>query len=164
MTEPLRHGHRFRMNEINKIRDLLMNDIDNRKTFHSRYKKIYNILHSITITAGALSGGSSIVTVTLITNPLIGIPSASISAVLGSVSLITGLWSRYVLKKVEKHDKIKTVARSKLDSINELVSKAYVNDEIDEEEFTHVLKEFERYQSIKEELKSSCRIVPKKPS
>ena len=141
-----------------------MNDIDRRKSFYSRYKKIYNILHSITITAGALSGGSSIVTVTLITNPLIGIPSASISAVLGSVSLIPGLWSRYVLKKVEKHDKIKTVARSKLDSINELVSKAYVNDEIDEEEFTHVLKEFERYQIIKEELKSSCRIVPKKPS
>ena len=162
INEMENYGHRFRLHEISKIKDLLQSEVDKRKSFYSKYKKIYNILQSITITSGALSGGSSIVTLSLIANPITGIPSASVSAILGSVSLVTGIWSRYILKKVEKHDKIKTIARSKLDSINELVSKAYIDNKIDDEEFAHVLNEFERYQNLKNELKFSSRVVVKK--
>jgi len=77
----------------------------------------------------------------------VGIPN---SIALASTGIFLGLGSAIIHKthkifesKVKKHDKIKTLAESKLDSISELVSKAVKDAHISHEECQFILKEIE---------------------
>ena len=78
---------------------------------------MYNVVNAISATTGSLAGGSSIVTLSSIANPLITIPSALASVILGGVSFVTGLWNRILLNKVRKHEEILSTAELKLNSI-----------------------------------------------
>ena len=56
--------------------------------------------------------------------------------------------------KKKKHDKILVLAKSKLNSIEGLVSKALIDMEISYEEFITVLEEKEKYEKMKENVKN----------
>ena len=59
--------------------------------------------------------------------------------------------------KLKKHDKIKTLAESKLDSISGLVSKAIKNAHISHEEYEFILKEIKHYRKIKQEIRTKSK-------
>ena len=56
--------------------------------------------------------------------------------------------------KKKKHDKIFLFAKSKLSSIETLISQALIDMEISHEEFVTILKEKDRYEKMKENLRS----------
>ena len=56
-------------------------------------------------------------------------------------------------KKI-KHDKILILAKSKLNSIENLVSQALIDMEISHEEFIAILKEKDKYEKMKENLRN----------
>ena len=56
--------------------------------------------------------------------------------------------------KKKKHDKILMLAKSELNSIETLVSQALIDMEISHEEFVAVLKEKDKYEKVKENMKS----------
>ena len=53
--------------------------------------------------------------------------------------------------KKKKHDKILMLAKSKLNSIETLVSQALIDLEISHEEFVTVLKERDKFEKMKED-------------
>ena len=57
-------------------------------------------------------------------------------------------------KKKEKHDKILMLAKSKLNSIDTLISQALIDMDISHEEFITILKENDRYEMMKDNLRS----------
>ena len=57
-------------------------------------------------------------------------------------------------KKKKKHDKILMFAKSKLNSIEKLISQALINMEISHEEFVAIFKEKDKYEKMKENLRS----------
>ena len=57
-------------------------------------------------------------------------------------------------KKKTKHDKILMLAKSKLNSIETLVSQALIDMEISHEEFITILKEKDKYEKMKDNLRS----------
>ena len=57
-------------------------------------------------------------------------------------------------KKRKKHDKILMLAKSKLNSIDTLISQALIDMDISHEEFITILKEKDRYEMMKENLKN----------
>ena len=59
--------------------------------------------------------------------------------------------------KAKKHDKIKTLAESKLDSISSLVSKAIEDAHVSHQEYQLILKEVEHYRKMKEEIRSKSK-------
>ena len=61
--------------------------------------------------------------------------------------------------KAKKHDKIKTLAESKLDSISNLVSKAIEDAHVSHEEYHFILKEVEHYRIMKEQIRSKTKKV-----
>ena len=98
----------------------------------------------------------------------IGIP---VSIVLASTGLLLGLGSIVIHKshkvfesKAKKHDKIKTLAESKLDSISGLVSKAIKNAHISHEEYEFILKEIKHYRKIKQEIRTKSKKATNKIS
>ena len=61
---------------------------------------------------------------------------------------------------MKKHDKILMLAKSKLNSMDALISQALIDMDISHEEFITILKEKDRYKMMKDNLKNkmeNCR-------
>ena len=108
----------------------------------------------MSIILSAASSGGSIISFTSI----IGAPVAIASAIL---TLIFSLTTRIVKKllnltrnKKKKHDRILMLAKSKLNSIETLTSQALIDLDISHEEFIRILKEKDKYERMKENLRS----------
>ena len=56
-------------------------------------------------------------------------------------------------KKKKKHDKILMLAKSKLNSIETLISQALIDMDIHHEEFTTILKEKDKYEKMKDSVR-----------
>ena len=56
--------------------------------------------------------------------------------------------------KKKKHDKILMLAKSKLNSIDTLISQALNDMEVSHKEFVTILKEKDKYEKIKENVRS----------
>ena len=87
-----------------------------------------------------------------------------ISIVLFSTGLFLGLGSAVIHKtqkvfdsKAKKHDKIKTLAESKLDTISGIVSKAFEDSHISHQEYQLIFKEVERYRKMKEQIRTKSK-------
>ena len=83
-----------------------------------------------------------------------GIVSASFTLIFPLVSGIVKKLLDITRKKRRKHDKIRMLAKSKLYSIDTLISQALIDMDICHEEFTTILKEKDRYEMMKENLKN----------
>ena len=61
------------------------------------------------------------------------------------------------MRKAERHEKIKVIAETKLDTINGLISKALTDNKISDEEYTLILSEVIKYRKMKEDVRSKTR-------
>ena len=159
-TAPKDESQTYRLNKIDEIEKFLREEINYRDKLVKRCKRrasAMTISDTSMITAiTALEVGSI---VTLSTG--VGIP---VSIALASAGLILGLSSAIAHKsqklfdsKAKKHDKIKTLAESKLDSISSLVSKAIEDSHISHDEYHFILKEIEHYRDMKEQIRAKSK-------
>ena len=84
----------------------------------------------------------------------VGIASASFTLMF---SLTTGIIKKLLSitrKKKKKHDEILILAKSKLDIIETLVSQALIDMEISHEEFNAIIREKEKYERMKENVRN----------
>ena len=84
----------------------------------------------------------------------VGIASASLTLFF---SLTTGIVKKLLnitRNKKKKHDKILMLAKSKLNSIETLISQALIDMDISHEKFVTILKEKDKYEKMKENLRS----------
>ena len=63
------------------------------------------------------------------------------------------------MSKAEKHERIKTIASAKLDTISSHISKALSDNKVTDEEFRLILEELEKYKVMKEEVRTKKKIV-----
>ena len=89
----------------------------------------------------ATTGGVCIISHTTIAGAPVGIESAVFTIVFAFASGIIKKLLKLTRNKRKKHDKIIMLAKSKLNSIETLVSKALIDMEISHEEFITILKE-----------------------
>ena len=75
----------------------------------------------------------------------------------GFLSIIGKYSVKRSTSKAEKHEKIKTIASAKLDTISSHISKALSDNKVVDEEFRLILEELEKYKVMKEEVKSKTR-------
>ena len=109
------------------------------------------------VVLSATSGGVSTISFSSVIGTQAGIESASFTLIF---SLTTGILKKLLditRKKEKKHDKILMLAKSKLNSINTLISQALIDMDISHEECITILKEKDRYEMIKENLKNKDR-------
>ena len=83
-----------------------------------------------------------------------GIASASLTLFFSLTIGIVKKLLNITRHKKKKHDKILTLAKSKLNSIETLVSQALIDMEISNEEFITILKEKDKYEKMKDNLRS----------
>ena len=150
----------YRLKKIDELEKFLRSEVESRDKLTKRFKRratASTISDTSVIAAITALEVASIVTLTT----GIGMP---ISVVLASTGLFLGLGSAIIHKtqkifdsKAKKHDKIKTLAESKLDTISGLVSKAVEDSHIDHQEYQLILKEVEHYRTMKEEIRTKSK-------
>ena len=139
---------------INKIKSNLQEEITTcTKTLH-KYQKAYNVINTISLTAGSLAGASGIITSATIPNPIIALPTASVSAILGSITLVTGLWNRILLRKIEKYECYISTAQSKLNSIEKKLSQSLNDEKLTAEEHLLCITEWDNYLKLKQDIRT----------
>ena len=122
---PLSDQTKFRIAEINKIKEYFNFEIQERKTMSKKLSKYIAAFHYIDktlIVVSATSEGISIITFTSVIGISAGIASASFTFIF---SLITGIIKKLLKitrNKKKKHNKIVMLAKSKLNSIETLMS------------------------------------------
>ena len=120
----------------------------------SKYVAASDYTDKVLIILSATSGRVSIDLFTSIIGAPIGIASASFTLIF---SITTGIIKKLLSitrNKKKKHDKILMLARSKLNSIETLVSQALIDLEISHEEFVTSFSEKDKYEKMKENMRS----------
>ena len=148
---------KFPLDEISKIENYFHQEINPKKSCSkklSKYVAAFDYIDKVLIVLGATSGGVSIILFTSIVGAPVGIASASFTLIF---SLTTGILKkllRITRNKTKKHNKIFMLAKSNLNSTETLISQALINMEISHKEFVAIFKEKDKYEKMKENLKS----------
>ena len=153
----LRDVNKYRLDEINKIRDYFNNEIKERKDIIKKLNKYivsFDYLDKVFIALSASFGTLSIASYA----SLIGIPAGIASSSLTLMFTIGTGVSKPLLKvnkkRKKKHNKIIALAKNKLNTIDKLLSSALNDSEISHEEFSNIITEANIYENIKENLKN----------
>ena len=138
---------KFRLNEINKIKDYFEFKIQEREAVIkklSKYIAALDYTDKTLIVLSVTNGGISIISFTNV----VGIPAGVISASLTLVfSLTTGIIDKLLKEtrnKKKKHSKIIMLVKSKLNSIETLMSQALIDLEISHEEFKTIVNRYKQ--------------------
>ena len=148
---------KFRLNEITKIENYFNSGINQRTLCSkrlSKYVTAFDYIDKILIVLSATTGGVCIVSHATVVGAPVGIASAGFTIVF---SLATGIIKKLLKttrNKKKKHDKILMLAKSKLNSIEALVSQALIDMEISHKEFITILKEKDKYEKLKENVRN----------
>ena len=108
----------------------------------------------IAITLGGGAGGVALLSTVIAAPAVMAIEGVALFT--GFLSII-GKYMKKSTSKAEKHEKIKTIASGKLDTIASHVSKALSDNKVTDEEFRLILEELEKYKVIKEEVSSKTK-------
>ena len=148
---------KFWLSEIIGIENYFYQEINQRKTCSkklNKYVAAFNYIDKVLNVLSATTSGVSIISFRSIVGAPVGIASASFTLFF---SLTTGIFKKLLnitRNKKKKHDKILMLAKSKLSSIETLISQALNDIEISHEEFITILEEKDKYERMKGNLRS----------
>ena len=148
---------KFRLNEISKIENYFNSEINQRKLSSKKLSKhvtAFDYIDKILIVISTTTGGVFFVSHATIVGAPVGIASAGFIIVF---SLATGIIKKLLSatrNKKKKYDKILMLAKSKLKSIETLVYQALIDMEIIHEGFITILKQKDKYEKIKENVRN----------
>ena len=120
---------KFRLSEIIGIENYFYQEINQRKSCSkklSKYVAVFDYIDQALIVLSATSGGVSIILFTSIVGTPVGIESASFTLIFSLTTRIVKKILNITRKKKRKHDKILMLAKSKLNSIETLISQALI--------------------------------------
>ena len=148
---------KFWPSEIIGIENYFYQEINQRKSCSkklNKYVTTFDYIDKILIVLSATSSGVSIISFTSIIGAPVGIVSASLTLVFPLTTGIVKKLLNITRNKKKKHDIIFMLAKSKLNSIETLISKVLNDLDISHEEFAKILKEKDKYEKMKENLRS----------
>ena len=145
----------YRLKKIEEAEQFLRKEIKTRNKLSKKFKRITN---GVTI-----ADISALIIFTAVEGTLfatgVGIPFGIFIGISVVGTVIGTKTQKLFGSKIKKHDKIKTLAESKLDSISNLVSKAIEDAHISHEEYHFILKEVEHYRTMKEQIQNKSKRV-----
>ena len=135
---------KFRLDEINKIKDYLSSEIKERKDIIkkiSKYIVAFDYADKVFITLSASFGTLSIASHAAVVGIPVGIAGASLTLIFTIATGVVKKLLNITRKKKKKLNKIIALARSKLIIIENLNSQGLIDFEITHEEFSKIIYE-----------------------
>ena len=126
-------GHNFRLNDIQKNKKYLEEEIVKRESLSKKYHKGIKCLNAtdagfIMITMGLGATGVGLLS-TIIAAPVV-LAMEAVALGTGLLSMVGNHMVKKLMQKAEKHEKIKVLAESKLNTIHDHISKALLDNKV----------------------------------
>ena len=158
----------YRLKRLTEIEAYLPNEIEVRERLAKKMKQ-FNTVTSIVdtglIMSTVITGGVSIAAFVSGVGLLVGIALSETSLLFSLATAITRKSSKIFTVKQGKHNAIKLLAQSKLDSIVDIISQAMQDGDISSIQFHKVLQEVGKYRKrnadIRNQPKSKVRQITK---
>ena len=158
----LTDANKYRLDEINKMKEYFDNEIKERKDVIKKLNKYlvsFDYLDKIFITSSASFGTLSIASYAAVVGIPVGIAGSSLTLIFTIGTVINKSLLKVTKKGKKKHNKIIALAKSKLKMIDTLLSRALNDSKINHEEFTNIINEKNNYENIKENIKDTAELT-----
>ena len=143
------NNQQFRLNKISEVKDYIITEIKERELMSKRLDYFDKSLIVLSVASGSVSITSF---ATVIGIP-IGITSASLSLAFSLCTILVKKLLKATRNKKKKHNKIVMLARSKLNSIENKIPEALINNQIIHEDFMTIINEERNYRELKESIR-----------
>ena len=145
-------GEIHRLQHVAEVRSRLEKERDFRASLYKKYRRGANVVDGLD-TGLSVAGAAMAATGVELLTTIIAAPVA-IGLQAGAIAYgLLGGGGRFICRKLEakarKHDRIRVLAVSKLNSIADRISTALTDDKISEEEFRLILSEVDKYDQMK---------------
>ena len=145
---PTQPDNNFRMQKANEVLKYLSDEVSHYRLVAKKYKQTKTIINYASFSAGGISGflsaGGVAAAFTGIGIPA-SIPIGCVASVFGLTAAgLTGFYKKLEPKLI-KHCKIMTLALSKCDTVNRILSKSLIDGKISDTEFQSILDEKDSY-------------------
>ena len=153
----LKYLTKYRLDEINKIKEYFNAEIKERKDIVkkiSKYIVAFDYADKVFVTLSASFDTLSNASYATIVGIPVGIAGASLTLIFTITTGVVKTLLNITRKKKKKHNKIIALARSKLNVIENLISRALVDFEITHEEFSKIIYEKNNYEQIIDNIRS----------
>ena len=157
----LTDANKYRLDEINKIKEYFDNEIKERKDIIKKLNKYlvsFDYLDKIFIALSASFGTLSIAPYAAVVRIPVGIAGSSLTLIFTIGMGINKSLLKVTKKRKKKHNKIIVLAKSKLTMIDTLFSSALNDSKINHEEFPNIINEKNIYENIKENIKDTAEL------
>ena len=147
----------FRLKKICDCQKQLEGEISHYKRVSKKYKRaklIASKITSVSVFLTTVLASSSVGTSLSGIGIAVGVPLSLTALITTLISLASMAGSVNFERKVRKHEKTVSLAESSLLSVNRLISKALKDGFISDGEFDLILREVEKYFSMKERLRN----------
>ena len=148
---------KFRLHEINKIKDSLNVEIKEKKDIVkkiSKYIVAFDYADKLFVTLSASFGTLSTASHATIVGIPVGIAGVSLTLIFTVTTGVVKKLLNITRKKKKKHNEIIALARSNLNIAETLVSRALTDFEISHEEFSKIIYEKNNYEQIRDNIRS----------
>ena len=148
----------YKLNKINKTRDYFNNEINERKDIIKKLNKhivSFDYLDNIFIALSGSFGTLSLASHATVIGIPVGIAGSSLNLIFTIRTVINKSLLKATEKRKKKHNKIIALAKSKLNTIDTLLSSALNDSKISLEEFTNLITEKDINENIKDTTESS---------
>ena len=153
--------NKYRLDEINKIKEYFENEIKERKDIIKKLNKYlvsFDYLYKIFIALSASFGTLSIASHATVVGIPVGTAGSSLTLIFTIATGINKSLLKVTKKRKKKHNKIIALAKSKLNMIDTLLSSALNDSKTSHEEFTNIITEKNIYENIKENIKDTAEL------
>ena len=141
-----------------------LNKIEKELKHYECVRKKYNRVRGIftkagigTATLSVILCGSGITTALTGFGVVVGVPLGSIGGLFGLVSVGCAVASKRLSNKVSKHEQTVALAKAKMNTISDLVSKAMNDKNITDREFSLILGEVQKFENLKQSIRRKHR-------
>ena len=160
-TAPSDEGHSYRLQKISEIQKEIENEKKKRIHLSKKYHRAFRIISFIdtTLQAGGVAlGVVGIGVLSTIAAAPVAIVCESVAIGAGFLSIVGGQVNKKLALKAEKHEKVKVLAESKLNTINSHISKALVDSVVSDSEYELILSELQKFKNLMKEIRTKTKI------
>lgn len=150
----------FRLQNSCEALHNLEKEMKHYENVRKKYSRARGIFTKISVGSGVLSvilSASGLGTSLTGFGAVVGIPLGAVGGICGGVSVGCGVASKRLSHKVSKHEQTVSLAKAKVNTIRDLVSKALQDNAISDKEFSLILAEVDKFEKLKLEIRQKSR-------
>ena len=148
------------LQKLTEIETFFLDEVEVREGIakkRKRFNTITGIVDTGVITWTVITGGISIAAFASGIGLPVAIALSGTSLILSLAMVIAQKYFKIFTVKQEKHDSIKLLAQSKLDSIPNTISQAMQDGDISPAEFHKVVQKVEKYRKLKADIRNQAK-------